>query len=74
MVVTSDGFKLTAETCSIFWVLKLLPKAAVVVVVVVFVVVVVVVAATLLPYLFIFYLTSLYQSVWFSVGNSSDYV
>jgi len=46
MLVTGDGFKLRAETPSIFWVLKLPSKAAVVVVVVV--------VATLLPYLFIF--------------------
>ena len=61
MLVTDDGFKLKAETPSIFWVLKLLSKAVVFVVV------------TLPSNLFI-YLTSLYQSSWSSVGNSSDYV
>ena len=61
MLVTDDGFKLKAETPSIFWVLKLLSKAVVVVVV------------TLLFNLFI-YLTSLYESVWFIVGNFSDHV
>jgi hypothetical protein len=40
MLVTEDGFKLKAETRSIFWVLKLLSTVVVVVV-------------TLLPYSFI---------------------
>ena len=62
MLVTDDGFKLKVETRSMYCVLKLLSKAVVDVV-------------TLLPYLFIIYLlTTLYQSLWFCVGNSSDYV
>jgi len=64
MLVTDDGFGLKVETCSAFCVLKLLSKAVIVVLVV-----------TLVPYIFIsIYWTSLYQSLSFSVGNSSDYV
>jgi hypothetical protein len=60
MLVTDDGFKLQAETRSTLCVLKLLSKA--------------VVGVTLLPYLLFIYLTSLYESLWFSVGISSNYV
>jgi len=56
ILVTGDGFKLKAETCSIFCLLKVLYKAV------------------LLSLYCLIYLTSIYQSLWFSVGKCSDYV